>query len=152
MRRLPHDRLRTVARQRKPKLAHQDCSIGTAACGAFAACQRPFEYPPRFGDAAGIAIRGAQAGKIHLRENVIVTENGADRTQRFLYSAHGDSSEVWSYAIDGESGRLTPLNAQPTGGDNSSTVTTDASNGEEVHFEVTSGPGEPATGGGTATG
>lgn len=51
-----------------------------------------------------------------------------DRTQRFLYSAHGDSSEVCSYAINARSGRLELLNKQQTGGDNSSTVEVDASN------------------------
>src|SRR5436189_4028481 len=43
-----------------------------------------------------------------------------DRTQRFLYSAHGDSSETCAYAIDAQSGRLTLLNREETGGDNSS--------------------------------
>ena len=51
-----------------------------------------------------------------------------DHTQRYLYSAHGDSSEVGAYARDAETGRLTPLNKQPTGGDNSSTVMPDPSN------------------------
>ncbi|HYC47255.1 MAG TPA: lactonase family protein [Burkholderiales bacterium] len=61
-----------------------------------------------------------------------------DGTQRFLYSAHGDASEVWSYAIDAQSGRLTPLNCQPTGGDNSSTVAVHASN---RYLVVSTGPG-----------
>lgn len=41
-----------------------------------------------------------------------------DRTERFLYSAHGDSDETGSYAIDTQTGRLTFLNKQPTGGNN----------------------------------
>jgi len=45
-----------------------------------------------------------------------------DRTQRFLYSAHGDSDEVCAYARDPQSGKLTFLNKQKTEGDNSSTV------------------------------
>jgi 6-phosphogluconolactonase len=61
-----------------------------------------------------------------------------DHTQRFLYSAHGDSSEVCAYAIDDESGTLTPLNRQPTGGDNSSTVVVDPSNRYVV---LSTGPG-----------
>src|SRR5690349_20065415 len=48
-----------------------------------------------------------------------------DRTQRFLYSAHGDSSEIGAYVRDIQTGRLTLLNKQFTGGDNSSTVATD---------------------------
>jgi 6-phosphogluconolactonase len=33
-----------------------------------------------------------------------------DHTQRFLYSAHGDSSEIGSFAIDKQTGRLKLLN------------------------------------------
>jgi hypothetical protein len=48
-----------------------------------------------------------------------------DPTERFLYSAHGDSSEVGAYARDPQTGRLKLLNKQQTGGDNSSTVMVD---------------------------
>jgi 6-phosphogluconolactonase len=51
-----------------------------------------------------------------------------DRTQKFLYSAHGDSDEVCSYTRDPQSGKLKFLNKQKTKGDNSSTVEVDASN------------------------
>jgi len=51
-----------------------------------------------------------------------------DRTQRFLYSAHGDSDEICSYARDPQTGKLTFLNKQKTEGDNSSTVEVDPSN------------------------
>jgi 6-phosphogluconolactonase len=61
-----------------------------------------------------------------------------DRSGRFLYSAHGDSSQVCSYAIDRESGCLTFINSQETGGDNSSTVTTDPTNRYVV---IANGPG-----------
>ncbi len=61
-----------------------------------------------------------------------------DRTQRFLYSAHGDSSEIGAYAVDSESGRLTFLNKQPTGGNNSSTVAVDSSN---RYIVLSNGPG-----------
>jgi 6-phosphogluconolactonase (cycloisomerase 2 family) len=50
-----------------------------------------------------------------------------DPSQRFLYSAHGDSSETGAYARDPETGKLRLLNKQQTGGDNSSTVEVDAS-------------------------
>ena len=61
-----------------------------------------------------------------------------DRSQRFLYSAHGDSDEICSYARDAENGRLRFLNKQKTEGDNSSTV--------EVHSSgrwvlLSTGPG-----------
>jgi 6-phosphogluconolactonase (cycloisomerase 2 family) len=61
-----------------------------------------------------------------------------DRTQRFLYSAHGDSSTTCAYAIDGDSGRLTLINKQETGGGNSSTVEVDSSNRWVV---LANGPG-----------
>ena len=51
-----------------------------------------------------------------------------DRTQRFLYSAHGDSDEVCAYARDPQSGRLRFLISQKTEGDNASTVEVDAGN------------------------
>jgi 6-phosphogluconolactonase len=41
-----------------------------------------------------------------------------DRQQRFLYSVHGDGTEVSAYAIDKPSGRLRFLNKQPTNGNN----------------------------------
>jgi 6-phosphogluconolactonase len=61
-----------------------------------------------------------------------------DRTQRFLYSAHGDSSEIAAYSIDEATGKLTFLNKQETGGNNSSTVTVDPSNRWVV---ISNGPG-----------
>ena len=61
-----------------------------------------------------------------------------DHTQRFLYSAHGDSSEICSYAIDPQTGKLAFLNQQQTGGDNSSTVMPDPSNRYVV---LANGPG-----------
>ena len=61
-----------------------------------------------------------------------------DRTQRFLYSAHGDSSDVCAYAVDRQTGMLTFLNKQPTEGNNSSTVMTDPSN---RYIVLATGPG-----------
>jgi 6-phosphogluconolactonase (cycloisomerase 2 family) len=61
-----------------------------------------------------------------------------DRTQQFLYSAHGDSGETCAYRIDPASGKLTFINKQPTAGDNSSTVAVDFSNRYVV---VANGPG-----------
>jgi 6-phosphogluconolactonase len=49
-----------------------------------------------------------------------------DRTQRYMYSAHGDSDEVCAYARDPQTGKLKFLNKQKTGGDNSSTVEVDS--------------------------
>lgn len=61
-----------------------------------------------------------------------------DRTQRFLYSAHGDSAEAGSYRRDAQTGKLTFLGKQRTDGDNSSTVEVDSSNRWVV---VSTGPG-----------
>jgi 6-phosphogluconolactonase len=61
-----------------------------------------------------------------------------DHTTNFLYSAHGDSSEICSYAVNAQSGRLTLLNRQPTGGNNSSTVMPDPSN---RYIVLANGPG-----------
>ncbi len=63
---------------------------------------------------------------------------GLDRTQRFLYSAHGDSSETGAYARDPRTGRLHFLNRQQTGGDNSSTVEVHP---ENRHVVLSTGPG-----------
>jgi 6-phosphogluconolactonase (cycloisomerase 2 family) len=59
-------------------------------------------------------------------------------TQRFLYSAHGDSSEVCAYARDPQTGRLRFLNKQDTHGDNSSTAVVDSSG---RWLLLTTGPG-----------
>src|SRR5260370_15248399 len=44
-----------------------------------------------------------------------------DQRQKFLYSVHGDGTEVSSYAIDKSSGRISFLNKQPTSANNSTT-------------------------------
>jgi 6-phosphogluconolactonase len=51
-----------------------------------------------------------------------------DRQQRCLYAAHGDGSEATAFAIDRDSGRLTPLNRQPTKGRNGVRLGIDGSN------------------------
>jgi 6-phosphogluconolactonase (cycloisomerase 2 family) len=61
-----------------------------------------------------------------------------DRTRRFLYSVHGDGTEVGAYAIDKPSGRLTFLNKQPTSGNNSTHLTPDPSN---RYLVIGNGPG-----------
>jgi 6-phosphogluconolactonase (cycloisomerase 2 family) len=51
-----------------------------------------------------------------------------DRRRRVLYSAHGDEDYATSFAIDGITGRLTPLNRQSTGGKNGVHLAVDATN------------------------
>jgi 6-phosphogluconolactonase len=61
-----------------------------------------------------------------------------DRQQRFLYSVHGDGSEVCAYSIEKPSGRLRFLNKQPTAGNNSTHLTPDPSN---RYIVIGNGPG-----------
>ncbi|HWN52651.1 MAG TPA: lactonase family protein [Xanthobacteraceae bacterium] len=61
-----------------------------------------------------------------------------DRQHRFLYSVHGDGTEVGAYAIDKSSGQLRFLNKQPTNGNNSTHLTPDPSN---RYIVIGNGPG-----------
>jgi 6-phosphogluconolactonase (cycloisomerase 2 family) len=61
-----------------------------------------------------------------------------DRQQRFLYSVHGDGTEVGAYAIDKPSGRIKRLNTQPTKGNNSTHLAPDPSN---RYIVIGNGPG-----------
>jgi 6-phosphogluconolactonase len=51
-----------------------------------------------------------------------------DRERRFLYSAHGDGTEIGAYAINGSTGKLRFLNSQPTAGRNAPALLPDPSN------------------------
>lgn len=51
-----------------------------------------------------------------------------DRQGRFLYAAHGDGTHATAFAIDQQTGRLTPLNQQPTGGKNGVHLAVDPTN------------------------
>jgi len=62
-----------------------------------------------------------------------------DRENRFLYAAHGDGKELTAFAVDAESGRLSPLNRQPTHGINGVRVAVDASNRFAVVANYSSG-------------
>ena len=61
-----------------------------------------------------------------------------DRQHKFLYSVHGDGTEVSAYAIDKPSGQLKFLNKQPTNGNNSTHLTPDPSN---RYIVIGNGPG-----------
>lgn len=61
-----------------------------------------------------------------------------DREQKFLYSAHGDGTEIGAYAIDGQTGKLTFLNQQPTGGRNAPALLPDPTN---RYMVLANGPG-----------
>ncbi len=62
-----------------------------------------------------------------------------DRRQRFLYSVHADLDEVSAYAIDKNSGQLTPLNKQSCGGKNPVFLSLDPSNRYIVTANYTAG-------------
>jgi 6-phosphogluconolactonase len=51
-----------------------------------------------------------------------------DREQRFLYAVHGDFSEITAFSVDRESGYLTLINQQSTGGKNPVHLVSDQSN------------------------
>ena len=51
-----------------------------------------------------------------------------DRAQRFLYAVHGDMSDISAFRVDPNSGELTFLNRQSTGGRNPVHLTPDESN------------------------
>ena len=61
-----------------------------------------------------------------------------DREGRFLYSAHGDGTEIGAYAIDRQTGELRPLNTQPTDGRNAPALLPDPSN---RYMVMAHGPG-----------
>ncbi|HZR73231.1 lactonase family protein [Bradyrhizobium sp.] len=51
-----------------------------------------------------------------------------DREQRFLYTVHGDASEISAFRVDRESGSLTLINQQSTGGKNPVALVPDQTN------------------------
>jgi 6-phosphogluconolactonase len=51
-----------------------------------------------------------------------------DRTRQFLYSVHGDLSDISAYRIDGDTGRLTEINRGNTDGKNPVHLAVDPSN------------------------
>ena len=62
-----------------------------------------------------------------------------DRQKEFLYVAHGGGTIVSAFAIDQESGKLTLVNQQPTGGKNAAHLIVDPSGGFLLVANNTSG-------------
>ena len=62
-----------------------------------------------------------------------------DSRRRFLYAAHGDGEQATALRIDAETGRLTLLNQQPTGGKNGVRVAVDPSDRALVVGNYSSG-------------
>jgi 6-phosphogluconolactonase len=68
-------------------------------------------------------------GHAQLVENLINPSFlSFDREQRFLYAVHGDFSEITAFRVDRESGSLTLINQQSTGGKNPVHLMPDQSN------------------------
>jgi 6-phosphogluconolactonase (cycloisomerase 2 family) len=126
-------------------IARRDASAAESTGAAFPAfayigC---FTSTTRKASAKGISVfRIDEGGEWTLRQTLETVPNpqfiAFDRAQRFLYSVHGDGTEVSSYAIDKPSGQIRFLNKQPTNGKNSTHLTPDPSN---RYIVIGNGPG-----------
>ncbi len=94
------------------------------------------------GDGISVYRMDGPAGEWKLVQVLPTVENpqfiAFDRQQKFLYSVHGDGTEVSAYAIDRASGKITFLNKQPTDGVNSTHLTVDPGN---RYLVIGNGPG-----------
>jgi 6-phosphogluconolactonase len=102
-----------------------------------------FTSATRKASAKGISVyRIEQSGDWTLAQMLETVPNPQfivfDRAQKYLYSVHGDGTEVSSYAIDKASGQIRFLNKQPTKGLNSTHLTPDPSN---RYIVIGNGPG-----------
>ena len=103
-----------------------------------------FSSEKRKGHGKGISVYrvDAKTGAWNLVQICETIQNPGfvvlDGNQKFLYAAHGSSSEVSSYSIEPQTGKLRMLNTQQTSGDNSPHITISPSNG---HVVVANGPG-----------
>lgn len=83
-----------------------------------------YTTPGRNGRGSGIGVYRVdpRTGSFRHVQNLDGLENPSflaiDRAGRFLYSVHGDRTEATAYVIDPETGRLSVLNRQSTGGYN----------------------------------
>jgi 6-phosphogluconolactonase len=126
-------------------IARRDASAAESTGAAFPAfayigC---FTSTTRKASAKGISVyRIDQGGDWILQQTLETVPNpqfiAFDRVQKYLYSVHGDGTEVSSYAIDKPSGQIKFLNKQPTNGKNSTHLTPDPSN---RYIVIGNGPG-----------
>jgi 6-phosphogluconolactonase len=115
-------------------------STGAVQLFAYIGC---FTSARRQAKAKGISVyRIDQGGAWTLLQTLETVPNpqfiAFDRQQKFLYSVHGDGTEVSAYAIDKPSGQIRFLNKQPTNGNNSTHLTPDPSN---RYIVIGNGPG-----------
>ena len=106
-------------------------AASSPACFAYVGCRTTKERNAR---GKGINVyrvdpSSGQWSHVQLVEDLVNPSFLAmDRTQRFLYTVHGDFSEVSSFAIDPASGKLTFLNRRSTEGKNPVYLVADPSN------------------------
>jgi len=106
-----------------------------------------FTTPERKGHGGGINVyRVDPASGAWTHEQLLEIVNPSfltiDRAQRFLYSVHADLDEVSAYAIDRQSGHVTPLNRQSCGGKNAVHLSIDPTG----HWIVTANYGAGSVG------
>ena len=122
------------------KAANAAESTGAVPLFAYIGC---FTSARRQAKAKGISVyRIDQGGAWTLLQTLETVPNpqfiAFDRQQKFLYSVHGDGTEVSAYAIDKPSGQIKFLNKQPTNGNNSTHLTPDPGN---RYIVIGNGPG-----------
>jgi 6-phosphogluconolactonase len=123
--------------------ARKDAAAAEGAANPAFAYIGCFTSTTRKASAKGISVfRIDQNGAWTLVQTLETVPNpqfiAFDRQQRFLYSVHGDGTEVSSNAIDKASGQIGFLNKQPTNGKNSTHLTPDPSN---RYIVIGNGPG-----------
>jgi 6-phosphogluconolactonase (cycloisomerase 2 family) len=94
------------------------------------------------GDGLNVYRLGANPGDwthIQLVEAVNPGFLALDRKRRFLYAAHGDADFASAFGIDQQTGKLSLLNQQPTGGVNGVHLALDSGNRYVVVANFTSG-------------
>jgi len=99
-------------------------------CFAYVGCRTTRERNAR-GDGINVYLMKASSGlwtHVQLLDGILNPSFLAiDRNERFLYTVHGDSSEISSFKIDPETGKLRFLNKQSTQGKNPVHLAFDAS-------------------------
>jgi 6-phosphogluconolactonase len=102
---------------------HAEAQARANRAAALFAYVGAFTTPERKGHGGGISVyRVDPVSGAWTHEQLLEIVNPSflivDRAQRFLYSVHADLDEVSAYAIDRQSGHITPLNRQSCGGKN----------------------------------
>ena len=133
--------LGTAAASAQPRMNAPQGKPLFAYVGAFTTSERKAR-----GDGINVYRMDAGSGAwshVQLLPNIVNPSFLAlDRDQRFLYAVHADLDEVSAYAIDKQTGQLTPLNRQSCGGKNPVHLAVDPTN----RFIVTANYGAGSVG------